>query len=273
MKKFSPLILLGLFFAMALPALATPFSLGLNVGSLGWGFDAGYRFNDMFKLRGNINFFPTSFVENALERSLEPASKASGVADELDTAVEFRNFTAGLLLDVHPFMGKFRVSAGLYYADLGLKLTGQSRNPYRKVSFGDADFDVGDMGRLEGEVSFNKLAPYLGIGWGTGAGKGTNFFFDLNIGAMYFSNPKAEVRTTGNISRGSITLPTGLPFYPSGMSAGDIVSVNDPNLPQPVRDMYSEYQRELNDTNDSLRKVRNYLHWYPVFSLGFTFRF
>jgi hypothetical protein len=67
------------------------------------------------------------------------------------------------------------------------------------VIFNDNRYDVRSKqlpgvpgGALSGTVEAGKsAAPYLGIGWGTVAGAGVNFYFDAGI--MYMGTPKVSL--------------------------------------------------------------------------------
>jgi hypothetical protein len=71
------------------------------------------------------------------------------------------------------------------------------------VIFNDNRYDVRSKqfgGALSGTVEAGKsAAPYLGVGWGTVAGTGVNFYFDAGI--MYMGSPKATLSAScGSLS-------------------------------------------------------------------------
>lgn len=78
------------------------------------------------------------------------------------------------MVDFHPLGPIFRVTGG--------------------VILNDNKYDVrGLNGSLTGTVKPERsAAPYLGIGWGTVAGTGINFYADL--GVMFMGSPKANLR-------------------------------------------------------------------------------
>ncbi|MGH8669068.1 MAG: hypothetical protein ACREUH_07510 [Burkholderiales bacterium] len=78
------------------------------------------------------------------------------------------------MVDFHPLGPVFRITGG--------------------VILNDNKYDVrGLNGGLTGTVKPERsAAPYIGIGWGTVAGTGINFYADL--GVMFMGSPKANLR-------------------------------------------------------------------------------
>ena len=80
------------------------------------------------------------------------------------------------MVDFHPLGPVFRITGGVIF----------NKNKY--------DVRSTDLGGLvTGTVeSGRSAAPYLGIGWGTVAGTGINFYADLGI--MFMGSPQATLR-------------------------------------------------------------------------------
>jgi hypothetical protein len=94
-------------------------------------------------------------------------------AVEYDGKLKLSNLAT--LLDFHPLGPVFRLSGGVIFND--------NKYDVRSKQFG---------GALSGTVEAGKsAAPYLGIGWGTVAGAGVNFYFDAGI--MYMGTPKVSL--------------------------------------------------------------------------------
>jgi len=80
------------------------------------------------------------------------------------------------MIDFHPLGPVFRITGGVILND--------NRYDLRAVRSG---------GTLTGTVEAGRsAAPYLGIGWGTVAGTGINFYADLGI--MFMGSPKATLQ-------------------------------------------------------------------------------
>lgn len=176
---FKSLLIVIFSIGLAAQAQAGNFFTGIGIGTLGGGVDLGYQFNDYFKVRVNGNYLPVDFSKKY---------------DGIEYDAELRQLTAGLLLDLHPFAGKFRISAGAYYRDLELDL---DATPHRRVKIGDTYYDASEIGKLEGNATWDKFAPYVGIGWGMRGGTHSNFSFDFNLGAMYLKGIDISYKMTG----------------------------------------------------------------------------
>ena len=126
------------------------------------------------------------------------------------------------MIDFHPLGPLFRLTGG--------------------VILNDNKYDVRDTnlgGRLSGSVEAGRsAAPYLGIGWGTVAGAGINFYAD--IGIMFMGSPKASLAADC-----------------ASLSAGDCASLR------------SRVATEEQRLEDELKRLK----YYPVFNLGLTIGF
>ena len=92
--------------------------------------------------------------------------------------------------------GVFRLTAGLYRNDSQVSGTAGliSGSSY---TIGNTSYTAANIGSLTGTATFDKNAPYLGIGWGGRPGERFGFTFDL--GAMYVGAPKVGLSTTGGV--------------------------------------------------------------------------
>ncbi|MDD4962603.1 MAG: hypothetical protein PHI11_01645 [Gallionella sp.] len=50
---------------------------------------------------------------------------------------------------------------------------------------------------LQGDMTFNSLSPYIGIGWGNPVAKDKGWGFVADLGLLYQGNPKASLTATG----------------------------------------------------------------------------
>lgn len=182
MKKtrvFITLCILAFCISAAAPARAGNFFVGGGLGTLGAGVDLGYQFSDWFKVRINSNYLPLDY---------------SAKYNDIKYDAELRKFTAGLLLDLHPFSGKFRITAGAYYRDFNVDLTA---TPQYGLTIGDNFYSASQLGTVKGEVTWDKFVPYAGIGWGMGSGKGSKLSLDFNLGVMTLRGLDVKYRASG----------------------------------------------------------------------------
>ena len=177
-------IVAGLLLFSTMTILAeTPkeINAALKVGTLGIGFDASTPINETYSVRVNINGLSYSDTQD---------SDGNTYDGTLDL------FTAGLLLDAYPFQNNFRLSTGVYYNDNGFS---GSVTPLgtQTVEINGVTYTSTDITKLNTDVTFNKIAPYLGIGWGNDAkDKGWGFTFDL--GVLYHGEGTASLTTDIN---------------------------------------------------------------------------
>lgn len=193
--------------------------VGANISTLGVGGVAGYQFNKTFAVRGVLNYFShkRTFSDNA--------SQVKG---------NLRMFTAGLLGDIHPFQNMFRITGGLLYN--GNRIGATFTNT-QNITVNGTTYTPAQIGQATGELTFRKIAPYVGIGLDTGNGaKGLSFTADA--GFVFQGRAK-----------GKITKLTGL-------LAGGQQAMNDVAI-------YT-----ANEVNKN-----KMIKCYPVISVGFVYRF
>ncbi len=145
----------------------------------------------------------------------------------------------GLLnLDVHPFGGVFRLSAGLAYN--GTRIEGTADTSSGTIVLNNVTYNTSEIGTVEGEVHFANWAPYLGLGWGSAAKGSTGFFFTSDFGAVY---SPATGSVTGNCA---------------------------PFLAPPV---CASLQSDLRAEADAFRREVETYKFYPVIRIGLGYRF
>ena len=166
--------------------------------------------------------------------------EASGI--EYDATADLR--TAEALLDLHPGGGGFRLTGGLAYN--GNKAHGSSLTPASGFyPIGDLQVPAALLGHLDGKIEFDSLAPYAGLGWGNRFGAGNRLGFSFDLGVLY--QGKADVTLT-----------------PVFASTSPI-----PSIPIAQAVLNAELRKEEADIEDDLADYQ----YYPVLSLGLTYRF
>jgi hypothetical protein len=144
------------------------FAVGVKVGTLGLGGDVSLPvIPDRLNLRVSGNYLNYSY---------------DGTANDIDYkfTLDFKDFM--LLGDWHPFVNNFRVTAGgVWNSNSKVKLNG---TPTDDVTIGDHDYTPDQVGTLNGELVFESVAPYVGIGFGNAIGpyeQTWSFVFDLGV--------------------------------------------------------------------------------------------
>ena len=144
-----------------------------------------------------------------------------------------------LLVDFHPFFSSFRVTGGLVINNNKIDLDAKGRDADRTVRIGDRDFTVSDVGDIKGDVEFNDIAPYIGIGFGNPVRPGKSFGFSIDIGVMFQGAGDVSLRATN---------PS-----PAAINAG----------------INAQLEREEDDIQDEVDKIQV----YPILQIGVTYQF
>jgi len=163
------------------------YSIGLKAGTLGIGLDVAMPLSDHFSLRGNVNGFTYDFTD-----IINDALPAGAVDFGTVTGGDMQLLTAGILVDYFPWQTGLRLSAGAYYNANEFTITG---NANTNIDIDGVTYTNGQIDSATSKLSFDNLAPYIGLGWGSDTRtKGWGFSFD--IGAMYHGTPKGELSVT-----------------------------------------------------------------------------
>lgn len=210
-----------LFFVTASFLQAQGVALSAKVGSTGIGGDITVGLSRAVNLRAGVQGFGRSETRTQ---------------EDIEYDADVTLLTGLLVFDLHPGGKGFRLSAGGYY----------NGNEVSAVSSDDATYTINgrvyrasDIGRIEGDVDFDEVAPYLGIGWGNAVAPGSRMRFAFDLGAFYQGTPNVQLRAT----------PVNPALVPPGFAA----------------DLEAERQTIQDDLEDY--KI------YPVLTLGVSYRF
>jgi len=111
--------------------------------------------------------------------------------------------TVSALADWYPFDdSSFRTSLGVMYNNNKISLNGQPTGGTYTIN-GNA-YSSTDVGSLQGEMSFNKVAPYIGIGWGKPSPTDQGWGMTTDFGVLFQGTPKTSlVATCGSAIAGT----------------------------------------------------------------------
>ena len=177
-----------------------------------------------------------SVSENVnLKLTYNTASQSfDGETDGVNYDYDFEFESTSLLIDWHVFGGGFRLTTGALINDN--EIFAQSDISGLTLEVGDTVFTSAEVGRLEGDISFDSYAPYLGLGWGRSISDGFSFSFDL--GVVFQGEPTVNLQTVGG-------------------------TLSDNSL------LLDEVEREEQELQDDA----NDFDVYPVISLGLFYNF
>jgi hypothetical protein len=195
-----------------------------KIGSLGLGAELDLGLTDSLGARIGFNAF--NYKYNTTSSTVN-----------YDFKLQLQTVSA--LADWYPFEGSFRTSAGLMYNNNKVSLAGLPTGGTYTIN--GTTYSSTEVGSLQGDMSFNKVAPYIGIGWGNPAAKDKGWGMTSDIGVLFQGNPKTSlVATCGTAIAG-----TGI-------------------CTQLQSDAAAENTKLQND-------LRNF-KWWPVVSVGISYQ-
>ena len=205
--------------AMAATARAqtAPFGVGPTIGTLGAGLEGSLRVGPNLGLR-----LDGSALDFGANRTI------SGVPYKFDAKLR----SGGPVLDVYPFGGGFRLSGGVRIDGNRADVTS---TPSSNIQVGSNTYTPAELGTLSGSVKYNRVAPYVGLGYGGRVASWLELGFDA--GVLYQGKPKVSLGATGAFA-------------------------NDPTL-----------QADLAQQRAAIQSKINWTEWYPVLMLSALFRF
>lgn len=156
----------------------------IRFGTLGVGVEGGYIINEYLKIRGSFNYLGWSL---------------NGDIDGNEYEGKYKNAIGGAFLDYHPFSGTFRLSAGLMVSSMNVGATA-SMADNSSLNIGDKQYGFDEISGANAKLTWNKVQPYVGIGWGASTESG--FFFAADIGVLFIGSPNLSygVNTNGTMS-------------------------------------------------------------------------
>ena len=103
-------------------------------------------------------------------------------------------FNVSTLVDYHPFKKSgFRLTGGLVFNNNNV--SGNAKpNGNQEYEYNGNTYRSDQIKSVDAKVSLpNKVAPYLGIGWGNAVKPGNRFAFSLNLGVMFTGSPNFDL--------------------------------------------------------------------------------
>jgi hypothetical protein len=172
-----------------------PLSLQIEGGTQGIGADLRYGVFKRLSLRAGASFIPVT-KDNVLT--------LPGFQSTNSATVNFYN--VHLLADVVPFKGMrgLRIVGGaayLYKAEGTLNVV-----PTGTYNYGSTTVTAADIGNLNMNVSWQGVAPYIGLGLFKSF---PNHFFNINLdlGTYYLTQPSTHIIGTGLLTDNSTLEP------------------------------------------------------------------
>ncbi|MBF0530696.1 MAG: hypothetical protein HQK55_15815 [Deltaproteobacteria bacterium] len=103
-------------------------------------------------------------------------------------------------------------------------------------SYGKKRFSGSQLGQINGEVKFNAIAPYAGVGYTVGLSDDNRWKLDFDLGALYMGIPEVKIDAYN---------PLGLP----------------------------QVQQILDRETSRIKGRANDFQWWPVICIGLSYVF
>jgi hypothetical protein len=170
--------------AMALtPALAmADTTVDAKISTLGLGAEVAIPVMEKVDARIGINTYNYNF-----SKTTTSATATTSYSGKLNLQ------SLQALADWHPWAGSFRVSGGLMYNNNSFSMTALP-GAGNTITVNNAPYALKATDSVNSNISFNKIAPYLGIGWGR-TPKNTGLSFTSDFGILFQGSPRATVTT------------------------------------------------------------------------------
>jgi len=120
----------------------------------------------------------------------------SQVADiDYDFDLDLQAFP--LMVDWYPFDDAFHISAGIILNETDIGLDAEYAG---LVTIGNVTYPGNQVGILSGDLSFDPVAPYIGIGWGNAFGSRRRWGFMTDFGVAFIGSPDVSLTATGPLA-------------------------------------------------------------------------
>ncbi len=226
--KTSPLLVTPLFLALSLLSFSTDahaeagdVALGAKVSTLGIGPDISIGILDSLNIRAAGHW-----------GSIEVDGDGQDISYDCDLDLRSGLITA----EWYPFNGDFHIVAGAFINGNSFDASADL-NVGESYTIGGQTFSYSEIGSLEGDIDYDSVGPYVGIGWGNPVGKDSNFTYFVDLGIAYQGSAEVSLKATGS-------------------------SANDPTFVSRLKEEEKDLQEDLDD-----------FEYYPVISMGLTYKF
>ena len=198
-----------------------------EIGTLGIGASVTKSVSDNVNARVGLNAFKYG---------------ADFEEEEVEYEADLNLFNVSTVVDYHPWKKSgFRLTGGLVFNNNNVSGNGKP-NDNQEFEYNGNTYTSDQIRSVDAKVSLpNKVAPYLGIGWGNAVKPGNRFAFSLNLGVMFTGSPQVDL-------------------------SADIDESVPNNIRQDIiRDIEAE-RKEIEDDIDGFGV-------YPVLSIGASYHF
>ena len=174
-------LFLTLLFSVLLnptPISAQTYALSINSSTLGINLEGIRSFGPRYNARVGFACFSYTYSD--------------GDNKDYSLGADIKMSSVSAIFDWFPYEGIFHLSGGLIinFNEVNALLTSKESH-----DVGGRIYTPEMLGNLSADVRFNKITPYIGIGFGNANGPGSGFTF--NAGAIYHGSPCVKLSADG----------------------------------------------------------------------------
>ena len=151
-----------------------------KIGTLGYGAELNFGLSDSIGARIGLNAYTYKYNDNS---------------NQVNYDFKLQLQTVSALADWYPFSGSFRASGGLLYNNNKVSMTALPASG-TTYTINGVSYTTTQISSLQGEMTFNKVAPYLGIGWGNPVAKDKGWGLVTDVGVLLQGKPKTSLTAT-----------------------------------------------------------------------------
>lgn len=166
----------------AAPVKADGLAVAGRAGTLGIGAEVTKGFTETINGRFGLNNY-----------TFDKSGAQDGVNYDIDLELE----NMGAFVDWHPFRGSFRTTAGIVHNGNGATLKAQSASSYE---VGSTTYTGAEVGELRGDLGFDSMSPYVGVGWGNAVDNKGRWTFGVDVGALFQGSAELQLSANGTLA-------------------------------------------------------------------------
>ena len=179
--KLKAIVLGALVTLSTIPAVHAEVGVTASLGTTGAGLHVSVPVMQQLNARFGINGLGYSH---------------DGSTSDVDYDFKLKMRTFDAVLDYFPMSGGFRLTGGVVYN--GNKIDANGRpNATGTYTFNGRTYAASAVGKLDGQIDFRNLAPYLGIGWGNAIAREKGWGFSADLGVLFQGSPRTSLSNTG----------------------------------------------------------------------------
>jgi hypothetical protein len=167
------------FTASAVKADNGGFAIAGKAGTLGLGGEASVNLFQDINFRAGFCTFPFDY---------------DSTVNGIDYKFKIDLQTIPLMIDWYPFHDSFHLTGGIILNNTDVDLRARSSG---SVEVGGTTYTADQAGTLYGNVGFNRVAPYVGLGWGNPFGHDSRLGLLCDLGVAFSGTPDVSLRANG----------------------------------------------------------------------------